>query len=150
MLRSTCLLVLGLASATCALESSYTGPMFNPSEAPYFAQTGLVVPTQTDLPAIQPTDAFSMATTISGIILPTTLSRSSTASLPSSSQSSSHSSSSAASSSASRTASNTLSSAISSASSSAPAQQSTGAAVANRVGLMGTIGGALLAGLVLP
>src|SRR5690242_14872171 len=100
--------------------------MFNPSEAPYFAPTGLVIPTQTDLPALQPTDAFSMATTISGIILPTTLSRSSTASSLYSSHSSSHASSSSASSIASSTASSTAGSAASSASSSAPAQQSTG------------------------
>ncbi|KAJ8108944.1 hypothetical protein OPT61_g7815 [Boeremia exigua] len=141
MFRS--LLMLGLATAAFAVESSYTGPMFNPSEAPYFAQTGLVIPTESNLPAIQPTDAFSAATTISGIILPSTLSQSSSATP---SHSSSHSVSSQASSSASRTASSAVSSV---ASSSAPAQQSTAAAAANRIGVAGAVAGGLLAGLAL-
>ncbi|KAF2627351.1 hypothetical protein BU25DRAFT_421783 [Macroventuria anomochaeta] len=150
MLCSTCMLVLGLAAAAFAQESSYTGPAFNPSEAPYFDYNSLVIPTQTTLPAIQPTDAFSMATTISGILLPTTpLSRSSAATSRSSSHSSSHSASSSASSSASRLASSTVSSAPTSASTSAAAQQSTAAAVANRAGVVGAVAGGLLAGLAL-
>lgn len=166
MLHTTCMLALGLAAATFAQESGCktfhyksdrlltnvladTGPMFNPSEAPHFAYSSLVIPTQTNLPAIQPTDAFSMATTISGIILPTTLSRSSTTTSHSLSHSSSHAASSSASSSASRTPSSTSGSAATSVSASAPAQQSSGAAVANRAGLVSAMAGGLLAGLVL-
>ncbi|KZM24732.1 hypothetical protein ST47_g4107 [Ascochyta rabiei] len=152
MRSSIALLVLGLAGAAVALESSYTGPLFNPSEAPYFAYSSLVIPIQTTLPAIQPTDAFSAATTISGIILPSTLSRSS-AGLSSASRASSSSSSSShptpTSSSASRSASSAVSSAAVSASASAPAQQSSAAAVANRAGVVGVVVGGLLAGLAL-
>ncbi|KAF1933214.1 uncharacterized protein M421DRAFT_415572 [Didymella exigua CBS 183.55] len=150
MLHETCVLVLGLVAAASALESTYTGPMFNPSEAPYFDYSSLVIPTQTTLPAIQPTAEFSMATTISGIILPTTpLSRSSTLVSQASSHSSSHSVSSTASVSSSVSSSASRNSAATSASTSAPAQQSTAAAVANRAGVVGVVAGGLLAGLVL-
>ncbi|OSS46209.1 hypothetical protein B5807_08334 [Epicoccum nigrum] len=146
MLRSTCLLVLGLVAAAWAQESSYTGPTFDPSTEPYFASTGLVIPTQTNLPAIEPTNAFSMATTISGIILPSTTARSSVESSRSSSHSASSHESSA---SASHSASKSESSAAASRTSSAPATQSTGAAVANRAGVVGAVAGGLLAGLAL-
>jgi hypothetical protein len=56
-----------------------TGPMFNPSEAPFFGPSGLVYPTETQEPLLPPTitDYFSVVTTMS---LPlATLSRSSTA-----------------------------------------------------------------------
>ncbi|KAF3053813.1 hypothetical protein E8E11_009352 [Didymella keratinophila] len=150
MLRQTCVLVLSLVAAAVAQESTYTGPMFNPSEAAHFDYSSLVIPTQTNLPAIQPTAEFSMATTIPGIILPTTpLSRSSTLASQASSRSSSQSAVSAASSSASRAASSTVSSASTSTTASAPAQQSTGAAVVNRVGVVGAVAGGLLAGLAL-
>lgn len=138
------------------LISADTGPLFDPSQAPVFGSNGLVYPSETNFPAIQPTAEFSMATTISGIILPTTpLSPSSTLASRASSRSSSHSVSStasvssSASSSASRLASSTSSSAATSTSASAPAQQSTGAAVANRGGVVGAVAGGLLAGLVL-
>jgi hypothetical protein len=105
-----------------------------------------VIPTQTNLPAIEPTNAFSMATTISGIILPSTTARSSVEP----SRSSSHSASSRESSaSASHSASKSDSSAAASRTSSAPATQSTGAAVANRAGVVGAVAGGLLAGLAL-
>lgn len=129
-----------------------TGPVFNPSEAAYFDYNSLVIPTQTTLPAIQPTDAFSMATTISGIILPSTMLSRSSASASSASSAASQSASSASASasvSASRSASRTASVAASSAASSAPAQQSTAAAVANRAGVVGAVAGGLLAGLAL-
>ncbi|KAF2997065.1 hypothetical protein E8E13_002077 [Curvularia kusanoi] len=162
MLRSTCMLVLSLAAAALAQESSYTGPPFDPSKEPYFAQTGLVIPTATDLPAIEPSNAFSMATTIPGIIIQTSsrslpaiepsnqFSMATTISgiiLPSTTpRSSSHASSSRSSASGSTSSG---SAAATSATSSAPATQSSGAAVANRVGFVGAVAGGLLAGLAL-
>lgn len=126
-----------------------TGPPFDPAEEAYFASTGLVIPTQTNLPAIAPTAAFSMATTISGVILPSSMIAASSSAAASSAAASSVSKSAA---SASRAASATLSSVAPSsvapsAASSAPAQQSTGAAVGNRVGVVGVVVGGLVAGL---
>ena len=164
-----CTLVLCLAGAGFAQETSCesatrdgvvyrlrtdfvlldTGPLFNPSQAAHFDYSSLVFPSLSSLPAIQPSDAFSMATTISGIVLPTTLSRSQAATSRSSSLWESPAAPSSASSSASRTASSIVSSAATSAAASVPAQQSTAAAVANRAGVVGVVAGGLLAGLAM-
>lgn len=121
-----------------------TGPLFDPSSAAHFAYNSLVIPAQTSLSlsAIHPTAQFSMATTIPGLVLPTTLLESSARA----SQSTSARESGATS--PSSTVAETATSSSSEAEASAPPQQSTGAAVRHGW-VVGVVAGGLLAGLVL-
>jgi hypothetical protein len=135
-----------------------TGPMFNPSEAPFFGPSGLVYPTETQEPLLPPTitDYFSVVTTMS---LPlATLSRSSTAARNSTFHSASHSVTSSVRSS-STTASRTslvtstsqhpsTTSATSATSASATPVESAGAA-ARYHGVVGAVVGGLFAGLAI-
>ncbi|KAH7377840.1 hypothetical protein BKA66DRAFT_151492 [Pyrenochaeta sp. MPI-SDFR-AT-0127] len=133
--------LLGLVAAVCAQESSYTGPMFNPSDAPFFGPSSLVIPTLTDnVPTFTQTPTFIRSRTSSAGSVSHSTHISSTAS-----HSASHSSSVSAS--ASRTPTPSQSASRSStASASAPAQ-STGAASANYPGVVGAIAGGVVAGL---
>ncbi|OAL46384.1 hypothetical protein IQ07DRAFT_647370 [Pyrenochaeta sp. DS3sAY3a] len=134
--------VLGLVAAVFAQESSYTGPLFNPSDAPFFGPSSLVIPTLSDqVPTFTQTPTFIRSRSSSAASASVTASRSSSH-VSSSHISSSHSTSASASRSA------TPSVSVSS-SASAPAVSSTGAAVMNYPGVVGVIAGGLAAGLAL-
>jgi hypothetical protein len=133
-----------------------TGPLFNPSDAPFFDYSSIVFPTETQGILLPPTitGAFSVATTLS---LPlATLSRSSTTrnstshSTSRSANSTSRSTSLSTSTTASRTSLITSSAQRSSATStSATAAQSTAAAASNYQGVVGVVVGGLFAGLAM-
>jgi hypothetical protein len=137
-----------------------TGPMFNPSEAPYFGPSGLVYPTETQEPLLPPTitDSFSVVTTMS---LPlATLSRSSTAARNSTFHSTSRSATSSARSSSttasrtslvtsSRTSLITSSSQHSSATSASATPIESAGAAARYHGVVGAVVGGLFAGLAM-
>ncbi|KAF2126340.1 hypothetical protein P153DRAFT_359353 [Dothidotthia symphoricarpi CBS 119687] len=73
MARALLMLVLGLGAAVCAQNSktSDTGPMFNPSEAPFFDYSQLVVPTQTPQLPQYPDSYSSSSITPSLAVYPT-------------------------------------------------------------------------------
>jgi hypothetical protein len=188
MVRAACMLVVGFAAVTAsALESTCswasitylsgvvttyaevhandettadTGPMFNPSEAPFFGPSGLVYPTETQEPLLPPTitDYFSVVTTMS---LPlATLSRSSTAvrnstfhsasrSVTSSARSSSTTASRTSLVTSSRTSLVTSSSQHSSATSASATPIESAGAAARYHGVVGAVVGGLFAGLAM-
>ncbi|KAF1831923.1 hypothetical protein BDW02DRAFT_28675 [Decorospora gaudefroyi] len=140
--------ILGLVAAALAQESSYTGPMFNPSDAAFFGPSSVVFPTpisdapvySTGAPAITTSSKTCTESSMADSILSSTFSRNATAS-----QSSTQSSTLV---SASRTASSALNSESASASVTG-LPESTGAAVANYPGVMGFFAGGLVAGLAM-
>ncbi|KAH7083561.1 hypothetical protein FB567DRAFT_87241 [Paraphoma chrysanthemicola] len=157
--------VLGMLGAALAQSSEYTGPMFDPGNAPFFGPSSLVIPTLSNaVPTTEITPTFirsRISSAASGVISSSgplvtgsasrnaTISASATLSASNSSSvrlSSSTSLSSSLASSSLATSASRTSSAASSAS--APAQ-STGAAVANAPAAVGAIMGGVLAGLAM-
>ncbi|KAF1921595.1 hypothetical protein BDU57DRAFT_510497 [Ampelomyces quisqualis] len=129
------LVVLGMVVAAIA---QYTGPMFDPGNAPFFGPSGIVYPTLSDaVPTTVETPTF-IQSRVSSALASGSVTSSATGSVTSSSAASR-----SAQSSGSQTASTSLSS---SAASSASAPASTGAAVANVPRVAAAIAGGVFAG----
>ncbi|KAF2025331.1 hypothetical protein EK21DRAFT_116885 [Setomelanomma holmii] len=154
------LVVLGMLGAALAQSSAYTGPMFDPGNAPFFGASSLVIPTLSNaVPTTEVTPTFirsrvssAASAAISGsALLSGSATRNATVSASPTPSSNSTSSSVVLSSSVSRSSSlATSASRTSSATSSASAPaQSTGAAIANVPGAVGAIVGGVFAGLAM-
>ncbi|KAL6709190.1 hypothetical protein ACN47E_002006 [Coniothyrium glycines] len=142
--------LLGVVAAVCAQATNENGPLFDPSNAPVFASSGLVFPTLTDnVPTFTQTPTVIRSRVSSAASLSVPGSAQVTSYISSASRSTSNSTMSRHTSS--RSAPASLSSthlSISSRSASAQAQ-STGVAARHGQGMVGVIAGGVIAGLAI-
>lgn len=150
--------LLSLMAAVYAQSTNENGPLFDPSNAPFFGPSGLVDPTTTviapiptltdNVPTFTQTPTFIRSRTSSAVSQ--TVSSYASSQSNSSSQSRSTAASASTSTSTSASASTSLSRSVTSSAASASAPtQSTGAAVANGQNMVGVIVGGVVAGLAL-